>query len=101
MFIRNIQQGQCFYCEKSPQGDAAVDYCISWARYSNDLRHNFMLSHKSCNSRKKDYLPSLVRLERWKAQNIELQEDEISERLAAYFLCDAGARCRWSIVLIR
>ena len=87
---RDIQQGQCFYCRKSLEDEVAVDHFIPWARYPNDLGHNFVLAHTSCNSRKKDFLPSLSHFEHWKMQNIEKHGDEISERLAAYFLCDAG-----------
>jgi hypothetical protein len=60
-----LQQGLCFYCDGKLGDRMAVDHFIPWARYPNDLGHNFVLAHESCNGRKADWLAAEPHLERW------------------------------------
>jgi len=66
----DIQQGQCFYCHKSLNETGEVDHFIPWARYPNDLGHNFVLAHSKCNNAKRDHLAAEQHKERWFEQNI-------------------------------
>jgi hypothetical protein len=66
----DIQQGRCFYCNKSlsPLG-THVDHFIAWSRYPIDLGHNFVLADNRCNSQKCDRLPATVHLAAWNERN--------------------------------
>lgn len=70
--LMESQQGECFYCAKRINGDAAVDHFIPWSRYPIDLGHNFVLAHGTCNSRKADYLAAERHLARWLQRNEHL-----------------------------
>jgi HNH endonuclease len=51
-----LQSGKCFYCEGSLQENKGdLDHFIPWTKYSINLRHNFVLSHSSCNNSKSDF----------------------------------------------
>jgi hypothetical protein len=63
--LRDLQDGRCFYCERSVTSDACVDHFIPWSRYPRDLAHNLVLAHGACNSRKSDLLGGELYLERW------------------------------------
>ncbi len=63
--LRELQNGRCFYCERSMPAAAAVDHFIPWSRYPRDLAHNLVLAHSSCNSRKSDLLGGEVYLRHW------------------------------------
>lgn len=69
-FLREVQQGACFYCERRLVGEgAAVDHFVPWSRYPVDLGHNFVLAHGTCNGRKSDLLAAERHLERWVERN--------------------------------
>lgn len=63
--LRDLQDGRCFYCQRSLPSAAAVDHFIPWSRYPRDLAHNLVLAHGACNSRKSDLLGGESYLERW------------------------------------
>ena len=67
--LREEQLNNCFYCAKEIRGSPEVDHFIPWSRYPVDLGHNFVLSHKSCNGDKSDYLASEDHLEKWHFRN--------------------------------
>ncbi len=76
--LREVQQGECFYCGRGIRSGGAVDHFIPMRRYSLDLGHNFVLAHRSCNSRKSDFLAAEEHLDRWiersRARRNELEE---------------------------
>ena len=59
----------CFYCEKRIGSEPHVDHFIPWARYPNDLGHNFVLAHPRCNSQKSDFLAAEEHLAHWSERN--------------------------------
>ncbi len=66
----DLQQHRCFYCDRGmSMGAADVDHFIPWARYPNDLGHNFVLAHAGCNRSKSDHLAGLTHLESWARRN--------------------------------
>ena len=60
---------RCFYCEKRIAKEPHVDHFIPWARYPNDLGHNFVLAHGKCNGRKSDFLAAEEHLSHWAERN--------------------------------
>ncbi len=85
-----IQKGQCFYCKerlKNEKGE--VDHFIPWARYPNDLGHNFVLAHRRCNNSKKDHLAALYHRDHWFEQNIVNNSALITEQFGRYFVCNS------------
>ena len=84
----DIQQGQCFYCQKPLKETGEVDHFIPWARYPNDLGHNFVLAHSNCNNAKRDHLAAEQHKERWFEQNIIQHNHTISTELGRYFVCE-------------
>jgi len=73
-FLREQQNGQCFYCENSLDTKTEVDHFIPWIRYPLDLGHNFVLAHGSCNNSKRDHLAAVQHLEKWVLRNRENRE---------------------------
>lgn len=67
--LRELQRGECFYCEDSIGDLGAVDHFLPWTRYARDLGPNFVLAHCVCNSRKSDHLAAVGHLERWCRRN--------------------------------
>ena len=65
---------RCFYCEKRIK-DPHVDHFIPWARYPNDLGHNFVLAHGRCNSHKSDFLAAEEHLAHWSERNRSKGDD--------------------------
>ena len=63
--LRELQSGQCFYCQGKLPATACVDHFIPWSRYPRDLAHNLVLAHSACNSRKSDLLGGEPYLKRW------------------------------------
>ncbi len=87
-FLKEIQKGDCFYCKKSISGSPEVDHFIPFSKYGNDLGHNFVLAHKTCNNNKRDYLAALSHRDRWVEQNLVKHEKNIINELSSYFSCD-------------
>ena len=46
-----------------------VDHFIPWSRYPVDLGHNFVLAHRTCNAKKRDYLAAEIHLASWRERN--------------------------------
>ncbi len=68
-FLKEIQSGDCFYCQKQIRGSGDVDHFIPWVKYPVDLGHNFVLAHPKCNNSKRDYLAAEQHLENWFKRN--------------------------------
>jgi 5-methylcytosine-specific restriction endonuclease McrA len=66
-----LQGGRCFYCAGELKGPVHVDHFIPWARHPDNGLHNLVAADSGCNGAKKDYLPSLTHLARWRARAIE------------------------------
>ncbi|MBD1577377.1 HNH endonuclease [Vibrio sp. S11_S32] len=86
--LEQLQKGQCFYCQKPLKSNTEVDHFIPFSRYSNDLGHNFVAAHRSCNNNKRDFLAAQKHRARWEEQNLILNKDIITQELSPYFLCD-------------
>tara|TARA_B100001057_G_scaffold45021_1_gene40164 strand:+ start:162 stop:1697 length:1536 start_codon:yes stop_codon:yes gene_type:complete len=84
-----LQSNTCFYCQKPMKNDVEVDHFIPFARYANDLGHNFVVAHRTCNNNKRDFLAAQQHRERWQNQNLVVNSQIISNELSAYFHCDA------------
>lgn len=84
-----LQSNTCFYCQKPMKNDVEVDHFIPFARYANDLGHNFVAAHRTCNNNKRDFLAAQQHRERWQNQNLVVNSQTISNELSAYFHCDA------------
>jgi hypothetical protein len=68
-FLRDFQNGRCFYCDDRLRGEVAVDHFIPWSRYALDLGHNLVLADCGCNGNKAERLAAFGHLERWCARN--------------------------------
>lgn len=86
--LSEIQQGECFYCNKPITSSPEVDHFIPFSKYGNDLGHNFVLAHKSCNNNKSDYLAAPAHRDNWVNQNLVTHKDTINNELSSYFSCD-------------
>lgn len=87
--LLDIQKGQCFYCQKSLKETGEVDHFIPWARYPNDLGHNFVLAHSSCNNQKRDHLAAQHHKDNWYEQNIIRHGQTLHSELSRYFVCES------------
>lgn len=87
--LLDIQKGQCFYCHKSLKETGEVDHFIPWARYPNDLGHNFVLAHSSCNNNKRDHLAAQRHKDNWYEQNIIQHGQALHSELSRYFVCES------------
>ncbi|GAA0856275.1 HNH endonuclease [Aliiglaciecola litoralis] len=87
--LKEIQSDLCFYCCKPLKDSAEVDHFIPFTKYNNDLGHNFILAHKSCNNNKRDYLAAPSHRDKWAEQNLVVNEKLITEELSPYFTCDS------------
>ena len=67
--LREIQGGNCFYCQQPMRGNEELDHFIPWSIYPNDLAHNFVLVCRRCNAKKRDNLASVEALDRWIERN--------------------------------
>ncbi len=75
-----VQEHGCFYCDRRlAKSSSEVDHFVPWARYPNDLGHNFVLAHASCNRSKSDQLAGLLHLETWARRN-EDRGGELAQR---------------------
>lgn len=87
--FKDLQNNLCFYCSKTLRENAEVDHFIPFTKYNNDLGHNFVLAHKSCNNNKSSYLAAPEHRDKWIEQNLVSHESLITQELDAYFVCDA------------
>ena len=95
----DIDGSTCFYCERRIGRDPHVDHFIPWARYPNDLGHNFVLAHGRCNGRKSDHLAAEEHLCHWVERN-ERRGEKLSEAFRHASLAHDGAAstriARWA-----
>lgn len=54
---KEFEQDKCFYCGKAISQTADVDHILPWKLVREDRIWNFVLSCKSCNSKKNDRIP--------------------------------------------
>jgi hypothetical protein len=97
--LRELQGGQCFYCQRGLPATAAVDHFIPWSRYPRDLTHNLVLAHGDCNARKSDLLGGEIYLERWAAFVSDHDSDLLEIGTEAGLLVDRAtsvAVAEWS-----
>ena len=64
-----VQEDTCFYCHQLLHRQGDVDHFIPWSKYPVDLGHNFVLAHKMCNTKKRDFLAAEEHLEGWVERN--------------------------------
>ncbi len=67
--LLEIQQDLCFYCHLPLHRTGDVDHFVPWSRYPVDLGHNFVLAHRTCNGKKRDYLAAEPHLAAWRERN--------------------------------
>lgn len=67
--LKDVQDGDCFYCHRKLREGGEVDHFVPWSRYPLDLGHNFVLAHSVCNRSKRDFLAAPQHLERWQIRN--------------------------------
>lgn len=72
-FLRDEQEGLCFYCRERLRGKAEVDHFIPWARYPDNGLDNLVLAHEGCNRKKRHHLAWTGHLERWVGRVERLQ----------------------------
>ncbi|MEO6058163.1 MAG: HNH endonuclease [Gemmatimonadales bacterium] len=64
--LAELQQGMCFYCDEALGSAVAIDHFIPWARVPNNNLENLVAVHPSCNAAKRDFLPALAHVYRWR-----------------------------------
>lgn len=69
--LLDMQKDTCFYCQQSLRRTGEVDHFIPWSRYPVDLGHNFVLAHRTCNGKKRDYLAAELHLAAWAERNVK------------------------------
>ena len=67
--FKDIQENQCFYCQKPLKDEFEVDHFIPWSKYHSDTSHNFVLADPKCNNSKSGYLADVSFYEKWLARN--------------------------------
>jgi hypothetical protein len=82
--LADLQDATCFYCHDRLTDRTQIDHFIPWARWPNNAIENLVLTD-SCNTHKRDYLPSLAHVDRW------------AHRLATHHAVLAGIAdtCHW------
>ena len=80
--LREHQQGRCLYCPRELHSGGEVDHFIAWSRYPADLGHNFVLAHRGCNAKKRDFLAHPIHIESWRRSNLE-RARELAQRFSA------------------
>jgi hypothetical protein len=65
----DIQKDNCFYCHVPLRQTGEVDHFVPWSRYPVDLGHNFVMAHRGCNGKKRDYLADESHLAAWRERN--------------------------------
>lgn len=100
----DIQDCNCFYCDKPLKKDMEVDHFIPWSKYPNDTAHNFVLADRHCNNAKRDYLADIPFYERWQFKNQTYHRDitgfAIEKGFAAH-LATFEKICSWAYHLAR
>jgi 5-methylcytosine-specific restriction endonuclease McrA len=63
--LRDLQDGDCFYCRDRLRGSADVDHFLPWSRHPDDGIHNLVAAHPACNNRKRDFLAADEHVAAW------------------------------------
>ncbi|MBX7161109.1 MAG: HNH endonuclease [Acidimicrobiia bacterium] len=63
--LRDLQDGECFYCADRLTGAVDVDHFLPWARYPDNGMHNLVAAHRRCNNSKRDFLAAAAHVARW------------------------------------
>lgn len=69
-----LQAGRCFYCDGVFGDEVHVDHFVPWARHPEQGLYNLVATDARCNGAKKDYLASVVHVERWRRRARESRE---------------------------
>jgi 5-methylcytosine-specific restriction endonuclease McrA len=64
--LAELQQGRCFYCDRRLESTTAVDHFLPWSRVPNNNLENLVAAHPSCNTAKRDFLPAVRHVARWR-----------------------------------
>ncbi len=67
--LRDLQDGRCFYCEKSLGATCHVDHFVPWARHADNSIDNLVAAHVDCNGQKSDYLAAAEHVVRWRERS--------------------------------
>lgn len=63
--LHAVQDGRCFYCERTAGGGWEIDHFLPWARLPDNKLDNLVLAHSRCNNDKRAALAGLDHLLRW------------------------------------
>jgi len=66
--LAQLQEGRCFYCDGSLERAVVVDHFLPWARVPNNNLENLVAAHARCNGAKRDFLPALGHVARWRSR---------------------------------
>jgi hypothetical protein len=67
--LREIQDGRCFYCERSLGASCHIDHFVPWARHADNSIDNLVAAHEDCNGKKSDYLAAADHVVRWRERS--------------------------------
>ncbi|MEP7120185.1 MAG: HNH endonuclease domain-containing protein [Byssovorax sp.] len=73
--LRDLQDGRCFYCEKSLGATCHVDHFVPWARHADNSIDNLVAAHVDCNGQKSDYLAAAEHVVRWRERSARHADD--------------------------
>jgi hypothetical protein len=73
----DLHHGRCFYCGDRLRSRIEVDHFIPWSRWPNDAVENLVPADR-CNTRKRDFLPALVHVERWRSRLADHGDDLVA-----------------------
>jgi len=76
--LRDIQKGDCFYCQRPLRSAGEVDHFLPWARHPDDGIDNLVVAHAGCNSSKRDFLVAARHLGRWR-ERTEVHHEELEQ----------------------
>lgn len=63
--LRELQHGDCFYCDEPVTSGGQIDHFIPWSRHFDNSIQNLVYAHGSCNNSKRAHLASAPHLARW------------------------------------
>jgi hypothetical protein len=86
----DLHDGAGFYCGDRLTARVELDHFIPWSRWPNDAIENLVPADR-CNNRKRDYLPALVHVARWRDRQATRGDD----------LAALGRETRWTTEPLR
>ena len=63
--LRDLQDGNCFYCQVPIKGKGEVDHFLPWSRKPNNSVENLVLTDSKCNNSKSDFLVTHSIVKMW------------------------------------